>query len=127
MCRYGWAKKGKNVFVPTNQNRVTFSCIVTHSFEKVIAFDIVQSTIDSEIFCNHLALVKSNLSQRSVRHSVFIYDGAPCHTSKKTQAFLDSWGIEALKLSPYSPMLNLAEKFILVHKQRTQRYLRDLQ
>ena len=62
ICRYGWALKGKNVYVPTNQSRVSFSCIVTHSFEKVVAFDIVKGTINSDIFIDHLTKVSQNLS-----------------------------------------------------------------
>ena len=107
------------MYVPTNQSRVNFSCIVSHSFEKVIAFDIVKGTINSEIFIAHLEQVQENLSQRSLDHTLFIYDGAPCHRSKVTREFMESLGFDCLQLSPYSPMLNLAEKFILVHKQRT--------
>ena len=119
ICRYGWVKKGKNAYVPTHIKRESFSCIVTHSFERVIAFTIVRGTINSNAFIDHLHQVKDSVSSRTVRHGLFIYDGAPCHTSKKTQQHLKSWGLASMQLSPYSPMLNLAEKLILVHKQKT--------
>ena len=61
---------------------------MTHSFEKVIALDIVEGTVDSKKFIQHLQQVKDSVSSRTLRQGIFIYDGAPCHTSKKTHGSL---------------------------------------
>ena len=62
-----------------------------------------------------------NLKNNSInlRDVSWQHDNARCHVSRETSSFFESRGIEIVKQSPYSPDLNLCDRW-LFHKLKTE-------
>ena len=104
-------------------------------------------TIDSEYMVQFFKDTNkrfSSLRRNKIKFSELLLqiDNARPHTSKRTQSYLETTGVELLKQSPYSPDLNLCDRFLFTRLQEhcratlylssgevyedVQRYLRQL-
>ncbi len=96
VCSRGWSPPAVQRIVTTPKRQTWYSCIVTCSFEKIVAFEVYQDTIDAEKFRRHLILLQKTLSSRQRRNSVLIFDGAPSHRALKTKRWIEQSNLHCL-------------------------------
>ena len=88
------------------------------------------TTVDAEYFVQFLKDTNNRFanlkrSNTKLKELTLQFDNARPHTAQRSQAYLTSSGITTIKQSPYSPDLNLCDRFLFTRLQehcRSQQY-----
>ena len=106
---YGWIKRGVERELPSNTGRDRLNinaAIDLERLEPVVRFD---PTIDA---ASTIALFEQiEQANPAAKRIYVICDNAPYYRSKEVRRFLESSKIELVFLPPYSPNLNLIERY----------------
>lgn len=106
---YAYFPRGVNAEWTRNYyHRESYSTIVAHNHERILSQYILDTT-DSGVKAHHFREFMLNLVQNLPLHSVLVLDNARIHRAAETIEFFDSYNIQYLFLSPYSPDYNPIE------------------
>ncbi|WP_345375351.1 IS630 family transposase, partial [Algivirga pacifica] len=106
---YGWIKKGKEYYVPSNSGRDRVNINATLNTKEVT--DVITHTSDTVDTESTITLFKEVEAHYSNKNTIYIIcDNARYYRSKKLIEWLKMSKIKLVFLPPYSPNLNLIER-----------------
>lgn len=106
---HGWIKRGKTVELKTNSGRNRFNVLGAYSPDDHSLLSL-EGTVscDAELVCQLLHKLRA---ANGDKHLLVVLDNARYQRASVVQALAKDLQIEVLFLPPYSPNLNLIERF----------------
>ena len=112
----GWIHKDDNVAVPVSASRARLNIIGAYDADNGDSIFRTHETINSGNVCSFLNAIRRKFSREKI---FLILDNASYFSSEKTQEYAEKQSINLVYLPPYSPNLNLIERFWgLLHRDR---------
>ena len=106
---YGWQFKGEQVVVPSARGK-SMNYLGLLSRDNHLIYTATPKSVTSSYVVGFLDEFSMNLRQPTV----VVLDNASAHTAKKFKRCLEAWqqrGLYIFYLPPYSPQLNIIERF----------------
>ena len=118
---YGWVKRERTGDRRVMQNHFQASFMIAISANKIHGVAATTKTYNSKKFIYLLSKLVSNTDEKYA----LIWDNAKIHISKLVQKFLRDHKLWMITIPAYSPVVNAAEKIILIIKSRIRKYERS--
>ncbi len=119
----GLSKKGKSINMPCNEKRVkNNSLICAISIDKIIHYEIHETSINSDIFYNFIYnLIKNN----NLKNYYFMIDNVRFHHCKKTLKLITDTNNNYIFTPPYSPNNNPIEVVFSIIKNKFKKMKKE--
>lgn len=119
----GLSKKGKAINMPCNEKKVkNNSLICAISIDKIIHYEIHETSVNSEIFYNFINnLIKKN----NLNGYYFMLDNVRFHHCKKTLKLIRDTNNNYIFTPPYSPNNNPIEVIFSIIKNKFKKIKKD--
>jgi len=124
---YGWNEKGQRLMVNKKQQRKRYSIISAISKEKVINVEIIQGSVNAEIFTEYLKKVIEKVGE----NKIIFMDNARIHHSKILKRYTKTIKNEVIYNIPYCSEINPIEMVFskvkkVVHKRHNNENMESL-
>ena len=112
----GLSEKGKKINLPCSEKRIkNNSLICATSVDKIIHYEIHETTVNSDVFYNFIdKLIKNN----NLEGYYFMIDNVPFHHCKKTLELITKSNNHYIFTPPYSPNNNPIETIFSIIKNK---------
>jgi len=119
----GLSKKGKGINMPCNKKRIkNNSLICAISVDKIIHYEIHETSVNSEIFFNFIDnLIKKN----KLENHYFMIDNVRFHHCKKTLKLITDTNNNYIFTPPYSPNNNPIEVVFSIIKNKFKKIKKE--
>lgn len=106
---YGWQFKGEEVVIPSRRGQ-------SMNYLGLLSRDnrLIYKATDKSVTTDYVISFLDEFSWRICKPTVVVLDNARVHTAKKFKQLIELWqqrGLYIFYLPPYSPHLNIIERF----------------